>query len=316
MGRQVNNNQGVLDLWPGQETEREVNLDKYEIKDPFPQFQKVLWIRFCRSGDGERAQEQIPVNADGKAKEFLTKQYSNLYRKLPAPQATAGGDCYSVLPVDCYKRAKKKLEEVHEAIRKKANQTDFEQLQQDIKAKANETDLEQAQGNIASNSAGIKNNSAGIKANKVDLDQAQQDIKHNSAGISSLQSDKANKLDVDKVQQDIDDIKKDVANNSAGITDVGKRKIAKKDVNNAVHAQVVKIQFGITECRDPFTDFTINGYVGWLTHHPVTCLQNEVLQQWHVDQQDADPVRVVYRCCNAKYSLKSTATGSKGVVLV
>ena len=50
--RQVNTNLGELDMWAGQETL--LNLDTYEIKDPFPQVQKVLWIRYVRAGDGER----------------------------------------------------------------------------------------------------------------------------------------------------------------------------------------------------------------------------------------------------------------------
>lgn len=86
--RQVNQNLGELDMWSAAMQETAVNLDKYEIQDPFPQMQKVLWIRYCRAGDGERQNVQIPVDNDGNLRPLRLKlDMENIPGKVSKAQA-------------------------------------------------------------------------------------------------------------------------------------------------------------------------------------------------------------------------------------
>lgn len=62
---QVTMNGLGLNLCPGGEDGKALNLTMLHIKDPFPLQKKVLWIRWCRSGDGQRFNQQIQVDEAG-----------------------------------------------------------------------------------------------------------------------------------------------------------------------------------------------------------------------------------------------------------
>jgi len=66
---QVAINRGDINLLPASMRPRGgEHLDLYKvmkITDPFPGERKVLWIRFCRSGDGQRMSTKIAVEPDG-----------------------------------------------------------------------------------------------------------------------------------------------------------------------------------------------------------------------------------------------------------
>jgi hypothetical protein len=66
MEKQTNQHLGNINLWDAKMADgQKKNLSDLKIHDPFPFASKILWIRYCRAGDGERAQVQIPVDGSG-----------------------------------------------------------------------------------------------------------------------------------------------------------------------------------------------------------------------------------------------------------
>jgi len=42
-----------------------VTLEQLKIQDPFPNESKIFWIRYVRSGDGQRFNEKLQVSGNG-----------------------------------------------------------------------------------------------------------------------------------------------------------------------------------------------------------------------------------------------------------
>jgi hypothetical protein len=64
--KQCNRNLGSINMWdPSYGDGDRKNLSDLHIHDPFPFSHKTMWIRYCRAGDGERFQVQIPVDGFG-----------------------------------------------------------------------------------------------------------------------------------------------------------------------------------------------------------------------------------------------------------
>jgi hypothetical protein len=64
--KQCNRNLGSINMWdPSFGDGDKRSLLSLGIHDMFPFTSKVLWIRYCRAGDGERLQVQIPVDHSG-----------------------------------------------------------------------------------------------------------------------------------------------------------------------------------------------------------------------------------------------------------
>eukprot|EP00930_Biecheleria_cincta_P021490 TRINITY_DN1591_c0_g1_i1.p1 TRINITY_DN1591_c0_g1~~TRINITY_DN1591_c0_g1_i1.p1 ORF type:complete len:3401 (-),score=659.74 TRINITY_DN1591_c0_g1_i1:53-10255(-) len=65
---QVSMNRYGLNLLPSnapQDAASPLSLTTLQIKDPYPNESKTLWIRYCRAGDGQRFNKQLQVDANG-----------------------------------------------------------------------------------------------------------------------------------------------------------------------------------------------------------------------------------------------------------
>jgi len=64
--KQCNRHCGSMNLWDERHGDGEQkSLRDLSISDPYLMQDKILWIRYCRAGDGERKQVQIPVGMGG-----------------------------------------------------------------------------------------------------------------------------------------------------------------------------------------------------------------------------------------------------------